>query len=54
MINNCKDCNVKCCSVGPGPYELIDPEVFLLNFGEHDMYNKQCREFMFVHQDLLR
>jgi len=46
MINNCKDCQVKCCSAGPGPYKTVDPEVWLLNFGEHNMYNKKCSEFI--------
>jgi len=46
MINNCKDCENKCCSAGPGPYTLVDPEVFLLNYGEHENYNKKCRHFI--------
>jgi len=43
MIDNCQDCKTKCCSVGPGPYETIDHEVFLLNYGENDNYNKKCK-----------
>lgn len=46
MINNCKDCKTKCCSVGPGPYKRIDPEVFLLNEGEYNNYNKMCTHFI--------
>jgi len=46
MISSCKDCQTKCCSVGPGPYELIEAEQFLLNYGENDNYNKKCIAFM--------
>jgi len=45
MIDSCKDCKTKCCSVGPGPYKRIHPEVFLLNYGENDNYNKKCMWF---------
>ena len=46
MIDNCADCKTKCCRVGPGPYEKIDHEQFLLNYGENDNYNKMCRHFI--------
>ena len=46
MIDNCADCKTKCCSVGPGPYESIYHEVFLLNYGENDNYNKKCNQFV--------
>ena len=46
MIDNCADCKTKCCSVGPGPHEPIHHEVFLLNYGENDNYNKKCDQFI--------
>jgi len=46
LIDNCVDCKTKCCSVGPGPHEAIDPGVFLLNYGENDNYNKKCSAFV--------
>ena len=46
MIDSCNDCKVKCCSVGPGPYDIVSPEIFLYHFGEHDVYNKKCSAFV--------
>lgn len=32
--------------MGPGPHDLVGPEVFLLNYGYDDLYNKKCEGFM--------
>ena len=42
MIDNCADCKSNCCRVGPGPYKIVDPELFLENHGCHEAYNTQC------------
>lgn len=46
LVDSCQDCKAKCCSAGPGPHEVIDHEIFLLNYGEHDNYNKKCNAFV--------
>lgn len=42
MIDDCNDCESNCCKVGPGPYRLVDPEVFLENHGCFESYNMKC------------
>lgn len=49
MIYDCKDCKTKCCSVGPGPYEVVPPETFLLNDGQFENFNKKC---VYFHNEL--
>ena len=42
MIDSCKDCKSICCKTGPGPFEELEPEDYLDNFGTTDSYNTKC------------
>ena len=45
LVNSCSECLNPCCKTGPGPYTVVDKEVYLESYGTYENLNRKCEGF---------
>jgi hypothetical protein len=46
LIKSCKECKLKCCKFGPGPYKLFEPAEFFKIYENAEAYNTKCSYYL--------